>query len=97
MAGRREVIGKIEPTQFANVGKILKSPWKFRQYGECGTAGQRSVSAHWPLMNWPSCDRRSQMPLEHTFANYFRIREAAFRGDPVMGALDQLRLGIGMR
>src|SRR5437879_4421341 len=31
-----EVIGKVEPTQFANIGKLLKSPWEFKNYGECG-------------------------------------------------------------
>ena len=28
---------KVEPTQFNNVGKVLKSPWKFQNRGECGT------------------------------------------------------------
>ena len=27
---------KVDATQFDNVGKILKSPWKFKQYGESG-------------------------------------------------------------
>jgi hypothetical protein len=27
---------KVDATQFDNVGKILKSPWEFKQYGECG-------------------------------------------------------------
>jgi Protein of unknown function (DUF1501) len=26
----------VDATQFANVGKILKSPWQFKQYGDCG-------------------------------------------------------------
>ena len=30
----REVIGKLAPTQFDNIGKILKSPWEFKQRGE---------------------------------------------------------------
>src|SRR5262249_66257 len=27
---------KVQPTQFDNVGKVLKCPWEFRQYGESG-------------------------------------------------------------
>ena len=32
----REVIGKLAPTQFDNIGKILKSPWEFKQRGQSG-------------------------------------------------------------
>ena len=32
----REVIGKLAPTQFDNIGKILQSPWEFKQRGESG-------------------------------------------------------------
>src|SRR2546421_4015484 len=27
---------KVEPTQFNNVGTVLKSPWRFRRYGDSG-------------------------------------------------------------
>src|SRR5436309_3142055 len=27
---------KVQPTQFDNVGKVLQSPWAFRQYGQSG-------------------------------------------------------------
>ena len=27
---------KVEPTQFNNIGKVLKSPWSFKRYGETG-------------------------------------------------------------
>ena len=27
---------KVEPTQFNNVGRVMASPWKFKQYGRCG-------------------------------------------------------------
>src|SRR5262249_55558811 len=27
---------KVQPTQFNNVGTVLKSPWKFRNRGRCG-------------------------------------------------------------
>src|SRR6185369_4134480 len=32
----REAIGHLEKTQFENIGKVLKSPWEFRQYGQSG-------------------------------------------------------------
>src|SRR5271167_2349547 len=27
---------KVEPTQFNNVGRVMASPWKFKQYGHSG-------------------------------------------------------------
>jgi len=53
---RTKVIGKVEPTQFANIGKILKSPWKFRQYGECGLPVSDLFPAHRNVVptNWRS-------------------------------------------
>src|SRR5215813_2121247 len=27
---------KVEPTQFNNVGRVMASPWKFRQHGQSG-------------------------------------------------------------
>ncbi len=32
----REVIGELAPTQFDNVGKVLKSQWAFKQRGQSG-------------------------------------------------------------
>ena len=32
----RKAIGKLEKTQFANVGQVLKSPWKFEKRGQSG-------------------------------------------------------------
>src|SRR5262249_55748926 len=29
-------IFKVEPTQFDNVGKVMASPWKFKQHGQTG-------------------------------------------------------------
>src|SRR5437879_10890297 len=28
--------GRVEPTQFNNIGRIMQSPWRFRQYGQSG-------------------------------------------------------------
>ncbi len=36
---------KTQPTQFNNVGNVLKSPWKFRNYGAERHPGQRPVPA----------------------------------------------------
>ena len=33
---RPHSVFKVEPTQFNNVGKVMASPWKFRQYGQSG-------------------------------------------------------------
>ncbi|MBU63370.1 MAG: sulfatase, partial [Opitutae bacterium] len=32
----RQAIGKIEATQFEKVGRVMKSPWAFKQRGKCG-------------------------------------------------------------
>ena len=32
----RKVIGKLAPTQFDSIGKVLKSPWEFKQRGQSG-------------------------------------------------------------
>ena len=89
-----EVIGKIEPTQFANVGKILKSPWKFRQYGECGLP----VSDLFPHIGGCADDlavvRSVIAPFsEHTFANYFLHTGSGLQGRPSHGAWISYGLG----
>ena len=32
----RTAIGKLEKTQFDNIGKVMKSPWNFQQRGQSG-------------------------------------------------------------
>ncbi|MDP7105821.1 MAG: DUF1501 domain-containing protein, partial [Roseibacillus sp.] len=32
----RKAIGKLEKTQFENIGKVMKSPWAFKPRGQCG-------------------------------------------------------------
>ena len=46
----RKVIGKLAPTQFDAVGKVLKSQWKFSQRGEAG--------------HWMSAPNHLQTPRE---------------------------------
>ena len=89
-----EVIGKVEPTQFANIGKILKSPWKFQQYGECGLP----VSDLFPHIASCADDlavvRSMISPFsEHTFANYFLHTGHGQQGRPSHGAWVSYGLG----
>ena len=89
-----EVIGKLEPTQFANIGKILKSPWKFRQYGESGIP----VSDLFPHVATCADDlavvRSVVAPFsEHTFANYFLHTGTGVQGRPSHGAWVSYGLG----
>jgi len=74
---------KVEPTQFNNNGKVLASPWKFKQYGESGLP----VSSLFPHV--ASCaddlavirSLTSEFP-EHTFANYFLHTGSGMQGRP---------------
>ena len=90
----RKAIGKLEKTQFENVGTVYKSPWNFRQYGQSGTwvsdlfpkvAGQvddlcviRSMTSNFP---------------EHTSANYFLHSGLGLQGRPSVGAWVTYGLG----
>lgn len=84
----------VEPTQFNNNGKVLASPWKFKQYGASGIP----VSDLFP--NVAQCadelavlrSMTSGFP-EHTFANYFLHTGSGFQGRPSMGAWVNYGLG----
>lgn len=89
-----EVIGKVEPTQFANVGKLLKSPWAFKNYGECGLP----VSDLFPHVGTCADElaviRSVVSPFsEHTFANYFLHSGSGLQGRPSHGAWVSYGLG----
>jgi hypothetical protein len=83
----RRAIGKLEPTQFNNVGKVLKSPWEFRQHGESG----QWISSLFPHLARHADDLcvikslTSKFP-EHTSANYFLHTGSGLQGRPSMGA-----------
>ena len=85
---------KVDATQFDNVGKILKSPWDFKQYGECGMP----VSELFPHIATCVDDlalirsMTSQFP-EHTNANYFLHTGSGFQGRPSMGSWMTYGLG----
>ena len=85
----REVIGKLAPTQFDNIGKILKSPWEFKQRGKSG----QWVSDLFPhIAQDDVIDEISMVKSmtsnfsEHTSANYFLHTGSGFQGRPSMGA-----------
>lgn len=85
---------KVDATQFDNVGKILKSPWEFKQYGESGMP----VSSLFP--NIATCvddialirSMTSNFP-EHTNANYFLHTGSGIQGRPSMGSWMTYGLG----
>lgn len=85
---------KVEPTQFNNVGKVMNSPWKFKQHGECG----RWVSELFPHVATCVDDMAfirsmvSKFP-EHTSANYFLHTGSGIQGRPSMGAWAGYGLG----
>ncbi len=84
----------VQPTQFDNVGKVLKSPWGFRPYGHCGT----QVSDLFP--NVATCvddlaviRSMTSKFSEHTNANYFLHTGSGLQGRPSMGAWTVYGLG----
>jgi hypothetical protein len=78
---------KVEPTQFNNVGKVMASPWKFKQHGGSGLW----VSELFPHVARCADDLAvirsmvSKFP-EHTSANYFLHTGSGVQGRPSMGA-----------
>jgi len=84
----------VENTQFDNIGKILKSPWQFQQYGQSGIP----VSELFPHIATCVDDIAvirsmvSDFP-EHTNANYFLHTGIGIQGRPSMGAWVNYGLG----
>ena len=89
----RQVIGKLAPTQFDNIGKVLKNQWEFKQHGESG----QWVSSLFPHVSEVVDDlafikSMTSQFSEHTSANYFLHTGNGFQGRPSMGAW----LGYGL-
>ncbi|MCA9039282.1 MAG: DUF1501 domain-containing protein [Planctomycetaceae bacterium] len=85
---------KVQPTQFDNVGKVLKCPWKFNQYGESGIP----ISDLFPNIAKHAddlCVVRSMTSnfSEHTNANYFLHTGHGLQGRPSMGSWFTYGLG----
>jgi len=85
---------KINPTQFDNIGKTLKSPWNFKQYGQSGL----NVSDLFPYVGEMAddlCVVRSMTSKfsEHNSANFFLHTGFGVQGRPSMGAWMSYGLG----
>ncbi len=85
---------KVQATQFDNIGKVLKSPWKFRNYGECGLPVSE-LFPHTAECIDDLCIIRSMTSAfpEHTNANYFLHTGHGLQGRPSMGAWTCYGLG----
>ena len=89
---------KTPPTQFNNVGNVLKSPWTFRARGQCGT----HVSDLFPHVAQCVDDLAIVRSMtsnfsEHTNANYFIHSGHGQQGRPCMGAWATYGLGSECR
>jgi len=90
----RKVIGKIEATQFGNVGKVMKSPWAFKQRGQC----EAWISELFPHMAELADElaiirsMTSNFP-EHATACYYMHSGLGLQGRPSMGAWATYGLG----
>ena len=90
----REAMGRLEPTQFNNIGKVMKSPWKFERRGESGNW----VSDLFPHLAKEIDELAFVKGMtsefsEHTSANYFLHTGNGFQGRPSMGAWVTYGLG----
>jgi hypothetical protein len=85
---------EVPPTQFNNVGTVLRSPWAFRQYGESGIPVS-DLFPHVGRMADELAVVRSMVSnfSEHTNANYFLHTGHGQQGRPSMGAWVTYGLG----
>ena len=85
---------KINPTQFDNIGKTLKSPWNFKQYGQSGL-NVSDLFPHVGEMSDELCVVRSMTSKfsEHNSANFFLHTGFGVQGRPSMGAWMSYGLG----
>ncbi|MHC5541588.1 DUF1501 domain-containing protein, partial [Singulisphaera rosea] len=85
---------KTQPTQFNNVGSVLKCPWRFRQYGESGIPVS-DLFRHVGQCADDIAVVRSMVSnfSEHTAANYFIHTGSGIQGRPSHGAWVTYGLG----
>ena len=89
-----DVIGKVERTQFNSIGKVLKSPWKFKQYGESGLPFSDLFTHVGQHADDIAVLRGMISPFsEHTNANYFLHTGIGVMGRPSHGAWVTYGLG----
>ncbi len=93
-----QVLDRIEATQFNNIGKVMKSPWRFRQHGQSG-AWISELFPHLARQADKLCFIHSMVSKfsEHTFANYFLHSGSGLQGRPSMGAWIGYGLGSECR
>jgi len=89
---------KVQPTQFNNVGNVLKSPWTFRNRGQSGTP----VSDLFPHVGGCVDDLAIVRSMtsnfsEHTAANYFLHSGTGLQGRPSQGSWVTYGLGSECR
>ena len=85
---------KVDATQFNNVGSVLPSPWKFREYGQSGIPVSELFPHVGSVVDELAVVRSmtSEFP-EHTNANYFLHTGSGLQGRPSMGAWTTYGLG----
>jgi hypothetical protein len=85
---------KMEPTQFDNNGSTFKSPWSFKNYGQCGMPISE-LFPHIAAFADDLCVVRSMVSefSEHTAANFFLHTGLGMAGRPSMGAWTTYGLG----
>lgn len=93
-----EVIGRLEKTQFDEIGNVFKSPWAFKRRGQCGAWASELFPNIAMLMDEITVLRSmtSNFP-EHTSANYFLHSGSGLQGRPSMGAWVTYGLGSGSK
>ncbi len=93
-ADPHQAIGKLEKTQQANIGKVMKSPWKFSRRGQSGLW----ISDLFPQIAQEAdqlCVLKSMTSKfpEHTSANYFVHTGTGLQGRPSLGSWATYGLG----
>ncbi|MEM7391865.1 MAG: DUF1501 domain-containing protein [Verrucomicrobiota bacterium] len=90
----RTAIGKLEKTQFENIGKVMKSPWAFQARGQSGLRIS-DLFPHIASVADELCVLKSMTSIfpEHTGANYFLHNGLGLQGRPSMGAWVAYGLG----
>jgi hypothetical protein len=94
----RPIKMKVPATQFDNVGNVLKSPWKFRKYGQSGIP----VSDLFPHVGSMADELAVVRSMtadfsEHTNANYFIHSGSGLQGRPSLGSWVTYGLGSECR
>lgn len=87
-------IFRVEPTQFNSIGRVMKSPWRFRQRGQSGLWCSDLLPNLAERMD-DVCMIHSMTSKfsEHTNANYFLHTGSGVQGRPSMGAWVSYGLG----